>query len=59
MISVGRGKLPKAVVNDFVEGKIKSVTIATRTSGNARSLIRVGNTGLAEAFPQIAAGCRR
>lgn len=59
LISVGRGKLPKAVVNDFVEGKIKSVTVATRTSGNARSLIRVGNTGLAEAFPQIAAGCAK
>lgn len=57
LISVGRGKLPKAIVNDFVEGKIKSVAVATRTSGNARSLIRVGNTGLAEAFPQITGGC--
>jgi hypothetical protein len=57
LISVGRGKLPINLVNDFVEGKIKSVAIATRTSGNARSLIRVGNTGLAQAFPQITAGC--
>jgi hypothetical protein len=57
LISVGRGRLPKTTVNDFVEGKIKSVAIATRTSGNVRSLIRVGNTGLAQAFSQITAGC--
>jgi hypothetical protein len=57
LISVGRGRLPKSAVNDFVEGKIKSVAIATRTSGNARSLIRVGNTGLAQAFSQMTAGC--
>jgi hypothetical protein len=57
--SIARGRLPAGAVNDFVEGKIKSVAVATRTNGNARTLIRVGNTGLAQAFPQIATDCAR
>jgi hypothetical protein len=55
--SIARGRLPAGAVNEFVEGKIKSAAVATRTSGNTRTLIRIGNTGLAEAFPQIAASC--
>jgi hypothetical protein len=55
--SVARGRVSAGVLNEFVEGKVKSAAIATRTGGNTRTLIRVGNTGLAQAFPQIAADC--
>jgi hypothetical protein len=57
--SIARGRLAAGAVNDFVEGKIKSAAVATRTSGNARTLIRVGNTGLAQAFPQVTATCAK
>jgi hypothetical protein len=59
VISIARGRLPASAVSDFVEGRIKSVAVATRTSGNARTLIRVGNTGLAQTFPQISHNCAK
>jgi hypothetical protein len=57
--SIARGRLPAGVLNEFADGKIKSIAVATRTSGNVHTLIRVGNAGLGQVFPQIAASCAK
>lgn len=57
--SVARGAVPLAMLNTFAETGDRSIVVSTETSGNVRTLIRIGNTGLGAALPQLAAACRK
>jgi hypothetical protein len=57
--STARGSVPAALLDTFADSGEHSIVVATETSGNQRTLIRVGNTGLRAALPQLAATCRR
>jgi hypothetical protein len=57
--SVARGSVPSAVFETFADTGEHSIVVATETSGNQRTLIRIGNTGLRAALPQLAATCRK
>jgi hypothetical protein len=55
--SIARGALSKNVLKEFAEGKTRTLLVATRMSDNARSAIRVGNTGLVSLLDQVATRC--
>ena len=57
--STARGAIPSSVLSALAETGQHSIVVATETSTNVRTLIRVGNTGLDEAFPQLVKTCRR
>jgi hypothetical protein len=57
--SVARGSIPSALLDTFAEAGEHSIVLATETSGNQRTLIRIGNTGLRAALPQLAATCKK
>jgi hypothetical protein len=57
--STARGSVPSALLNTFADAGEHSIVVATETSGNQRTLIRIGNTGLRAALPQLAATCRK
>lgn len=57
--SVARGAFPSALLQTYAEKGDHSIVVATETSTNVRTLIRVGNTGLTGALPQLAAVCKR
>ena len=57
--SIARGAVPSALLTGLADSGQRSIVVATETSGNVRTLIRVGNTGFDEALPQLAKTCRR
>ena len=57
--SVARGAVPYAILASLAETGDHSIVVSTETSGNVRTLIRIGNTGLGDALPQLAAACRK
>jgi hypothetical protein len=57
--SAARGSIPSALLDTFAETGEHSIVVATETSGSARTLIRIGNTGLRAALPRLAATCRK
>ena len=57
--SAARGSVPSALLDAFADSGDHSIVVATETSGNARTLIRIGNTGLRAALPRLAATCRK
>jgi hypothetical protein len=56
--SVASGSIPFALLDSFADAGEQSIVLATETSGNQRTLIRLGNTGLRAALPQLAATCK-
>jgi hypothetical protein len=57
--SVARGTVPNAVLGSYAETGDHSIVVATETSNNVRTMIRIGNTGLGAALPQLAAACKK
>jgi hypothetical protein len=57
--SVARGAMPSGVLSTFADTREHSIVVATETSANVRTLIRIGNIGLGAALPQLAAACRK
>ena len=57
--STARGSVPSSLLSALADTGQHSIVVATETSTNVRTLIRVGNTGLDEAFPQLVKTCRR
>ena len=55
--SIARGTLTINVLKEFAEGKTRSLLVATRMTDNARTAIRVGNTGLVTLLDQVATRC--
>ena len=55
--TVARGTMPKIFLRRFLEGDSKSLAVATTTKGDVQTSIRVGNTGMSQAFPLMAVPC--
>jgi hypothetical protein len=56
LLTVARGDMPASAFNDFAEKGTRSLIVSTQR-GSFETRIRVGNTGLTQAWPQIAAAC--
>jgi hypothetical protein len=57
--SVAHGSVPAALLDTFADAGEHSIVVSTETSGNQRTLIRIGNTGLRAMLPHLAATCRK
>jgi hypothetical protein len=55
--TVARGVVPAALVKTLAAEGSHSLTVATATTGDAKTVIRMGNTGVAQNFPRFAASC--
>jgi hypothetical protein len=55
--SVARGILPGALVRVLASEGSHSLTVTTTTANNVETVIRMGNTGVAQNFPRFAASC--
>jgi hypothetical protein len=59
LASVARGAVPLSLLSTYAAAGDHTIVVATETSAKVRTLIRVGNTGLGGALPQLAAVCKR
>jgi hypothetical protein len=57
LASVARGTVAAALVRSFADVSNRSLTVFTSSTPDAQTAIRIGNTGVADSFPQFAAGC--
>jgi hypothetical protein len=55
--TVARGEVPAAILSGLSKEK-GGLLVATQTVGNARTVIRVGNNGFADAFKTTLASCK-
>ncbi len=55
--SVARGVVPESFVRAFAGEGSRSLTIATATTNDVETIIRMGNTGVAQNFPRLVASC--
>jgi len=51
------GTLTAELVKTFADASGDSITVRTASSGAPGTMIRIGNTGFARAFPKLAAAC--
>lgn len=59
LATVARGTLPAALVKTFAEAGSRSMIVLTANGADAQTSIRVGNSGVMENFPMLAASCSR
>jgi hypothetical protein len=59
MLSRATALVPSAVIEKMRDDPASTLTIGTKTIGNMRTSIRLGGTGFAQAYPQLASGCAR
>jgi hypothetical protein len=59
LASIARGVLPAALVEALAESGNRAVVVSTVSRGNAETVIRVGNTGVAQGLPELLASCGR
>jgi hypothetical protein len=57
LASVARGTVAATLVRSFADASNRSLTVFTSSNPDTQTAIRVGNTGVADGFPQFAAGC--
>jgi hypothetical protein len=55
--TVARGPLSPTLVAGLAETEGRGLTVATQTSTNVRTVIRIGNSGFGASFGQTIAGC--
>lgn len=55
--SVARGIVPESFVRALAGEGSRSLTVATATTNDVETVIRMGNTGVAQNFPRLAASC--
>jgi hypothetical protein len=55
--SVARGVLPGALLRTLADNGSHSLTVVALTESNVETVIRMGNTGVAQNFPRLAASC--
>jgi hypothetical protein len=55
--SVARGLIPAALVESLARDGSRSLTVTTATTRNVETVIRVGNTGVLQNLPRLAANC--
>jgi hypothetical protein len=59
LLSSARGSVSATFMHRLAEWGSRAMMIETATSNNQETAIRVGNTGVAEFFPRLAAACAR
>lgn len=59
LVSHATGRVKASLVERLLKIPNQSILVTTRTTDNTRTSIRVGVSGLAKAFPQLAARCRK
>ncbi len=57
LASVARGVLPASMVESLSKNGSRSVTVTTSNGNNIATTTRVGNSGVPQSFPQLAASC--
>jgi hypothetical protein len=55
--SLARGVVSSALVNDYAAMGARLLTVQTANERDAQTTIRIGNTGVAQNLPQLAASC--
>jgi hypothetical protein len=55
--SFASGVIPAALLKTFGNTGSRSLTVETATMGKESTMIRIGNTGVAQHLPQLAASC--
>lgn len=55
--SAASGVIPASLVKNFANSGSRSLTIETATVNKESTIIRIGNTGVAQHLPQFAASC--
>jgi hypothetical protein len=55
--TLANGTLSADLVKTFADATGDSITVRTASEGAAGTMIRIGNTGFARAFPKLAAAC--
>jgi hypothetical protein len=55
--TLANGMLSAELVKSFAEAAGDSITVRTAAAGAPGTMIRIGNTGFARAFPKLAAAC--
>jgi hypothetical protein len=55
--TLANGTLTADLVKTFADAAGDSITVRTASAGAAGTMIRIGNTGFARAFPKLAAAC--
>jgi hypothetical protein len=57
--SFASGVLPSSAMKTFAEAGAHSLTVSTSSGRNGATMVRVGNSGVAQYFPQLAAACEK
>lgn len=57
--SVATGAMPTSALRAFAEQGAPSLVVSTETANDVKTLIRIGNTGIDDALPDLASSCRR
>jgi hypothetical protein len=57
--SVARGVIPAAQMQAFADANDRSMTVIASSGAESQTTIRVGNTGVADGFPQLASSCTK
>ncbi len=57
--SVARGVIPAAQMQAFADANDRSMTVIASSGAEQQTTIRVGNTGVADGFPQLASSCSK
>jgi hypothetical protein len=57
LASVARGVLPASAVESLSKAGSRSVTVTTSNGNDVATTTRVGNSGVPQSFPQLAASC--
>jgi hypothetical protein len=58
LVTYARGTVPARMVKALAEGG-RSLTITTQAADRAETIIRLGNTGVGQSLPDLAASCAR
>ena len=57
--TVANGAIAAELVRSFADAGSDSITLRTVSGSASGTMIRIGNTGFAQAFPQLAASCAK
>jgi len=59
LASVARGVVPAALVETLARDGNRSLTVTTSTANGVEAVIRIGNIGVAQNLPRLAASCKQ
>jgi hypothetical protein len=59
LASVARGAAPAALIESLARDGNRSLTVTTSTTNGVETVIRIGNIGVAQHLPRLAASCKQ